>query len=119
MEAMFRLLGDWPSKRKVQATIKLLDEYPGEGLMIVHEDQNAETRWDSMDLPNLVEKFRILHTCRPKTSGLEPSVDVIWEGVQYVIHRYRQDGRYSRPLIPDQMQNIEYLGWQLDVSLFA
>lgn len=115
LETMFQLLGNRaPSVQKVTLTFKLqYGEYPGQGALCDDEYEDPDLRWYGMDLPNLVEKFRILYTCG--TGGLESSVEVLWKGESNLSLWYNQDGICGRVVIPGHLQNIEDHGWQIEI----
>lgn len=93
-ESIFRLLGRREMAQKVTIVMQLPDVYPGVRTEKFSEDTEHESGWYSMDLPNLVEKFRVLHTHR---------VEVLWKG------------RECRQELEDQRTTIENIGWAMTV----
>jgi len=113
LETIFQLLGQRDSVRTLTLNFVLNGQYPGEGGIIEDEDQHPEDRWHSMDLPNLVEKFRTLYTLSPSSESL---VQVSWRGECRPLVWHRQDDVVSRIVILDHVKNIEDHDWELDIS---
>jgi len=116
LETIFELLGRRTSMQKVILNLKLGREYPGQGAIYEEGDQCPESNWHSMDLPNLVEKFRSLHTYRSGESHSEPMVDLFWTGESCLQKWHRQGEIVSRVVILDHLQNIKDHGWEIDIS---
>lgn len=114
LETIFQLLGQRTSTQKITLNFKLCGEYPGQGAILSAEDQRPENAWHSMDLPNLVEKFRTLYTCRAGDS--QPLVEVHWQGEYHPYTTVLQNGSFGRVQILDHLQNLEDHGWQMNVS---
>ena len=96
IETIFSILGRSEGAPKLTFTLKLnFDLIPG--IVVIEESQDGEDSYFSMDLPNLVEKWRIDYTtdfrCRP--------VEVIWKA-----ESYRKASTDKRELIKEQ-------GWEI------
>jgi hypothetical protein len=113
LETIFQLLGKRTSTQKVTLNFKLCGEYPGQGEILSAEDQHPGKAWHSMDLPNLVEKFWTLYTCRRGDS--EPLVEVHWKGEYHPYSTVLQDGSFAQVDILDHLQNLEDHGCQINV----
>jgi hypothetical protein len=110
VEKIFQLLGQQrTSTHKLTLNFKLICEYPGDGWVIREDDHYPQHRWCSMDLPNLVEKFRTLYS--PKAL-----VDVIWTGKCPKEIVGRGDREYTRTTIEDHLQNMNDKGWDIEIS---
>ncbi|TVY45387.1 hypothetical protein LOCC1_G006355 [Lachnellula occidentalis] len=95
MEMIFVLLGQKTSKKKVTIVMQLgCVMYPGGRIARSYFDTNPEGSWFSMDLPNLMEKFRSLHT---------QHVEVLWKGNE------------CRRELEDQQAIMESIGWNVTV----
>lgn len=95
VETIFILLGGSTSKRKVTIVMQLDGcVYPGARVPRDPNDCMPETRWNSMDLPNIIEKSRSLHT---------PRVEVLWKG------------KDCRKELEDQQSIMESIGWDVNV----
>lgn len=120
LEMIFQLLGRRISAHKLTLDFKLRSqsstcEYPGQGLYFREDDHYPVQGWCSLDLPNLIEKFRTDHTKLYKDS-LEPPIEVIWTGKCPRLILYRQYEKLSRTTIQDQLQNIKDHGWEIEIS---
>jgi len=104
VETIFQLFGQRTSMRQLKVVFNIYDEYPGNG-PIVEEDG-----WHSMDLPNLMEKFRMMYVCKPGFS--EPLVDVLWKGDCRPLIWPKQ---YETKFL-DHLQNIVDHGWEIDIQ---
>ncbi|TVY47373.1 hypothetical protein LCER1_G008344 [Lachnellula cervina] len=94
MEMIFLLLGQNPSNQKPIIVMQLPGIYPGARTPRTLEDIEPEYGYFSMDLPNLIERFRCLHT---------PHVEVLWEGTE------------CRRELEDQQAVMESFGWNVTV----
>ncbi|KAH6677606.1 hypothetical protein B0J14DRAFT_584710 [Halenospora varia] len=95
VETIFILLGRMESEQKLTIVMQLpLYLYPGARTPRGEWDSSPWRGWYSMDLPNLVEKFRSLHTQR---------VEVLWKGEE------------CRQELEDQQAIIERIGWDINV----
>jgi hypothetical protein len=115
LETIFRLLGQRESTQKLTLNFKLCGDYPGEGAIYQEGNQHPQNGWHSMDLPNLIEKFRTLYTLPPSDSS-EPLVQVLWKGECRPLVWHRLDDVVSRIVILDHVKNIESHGWELEIS---
>ena len=80
-------------------------------------DHYPVERWCSMDLPNLIEKFRTLYTTQSHCSNPSESlVDVIWTGRCPLELEERDYVQYSRTTIQDHLSNIKQRGWHITIS---
>lgn len=118
LETIFQLLGQRTSKLKLTLEFKSLCGYPGEGLFLRPDDHYPAYGWCSLDLPNLIEKFRTTHTAHLKDTS-EPLLEVIWTGkcpreVTGVVTMYA--GQVSRTTIVDHLENIKNCGWDVELS---
>ncbi|OCK73153.1 hypothetical protein K432DRAFT_399069 [Lepidopterella palustris CBS 459.81] len=77
IETIFAILGS----RETRSTLKLhllLDPNLLPGIELLgEENQSAYTKFFTMDLPNLIEKFRVAYTTKSENSG---HVEVLWKG---------------------------------------
>jgi hypothetical protein len=97
VETIFVLLGQRESEGRLKIIMQLTEScYPGVRTPRVPDDTDPDSGWYSMGLPNLIEKFRSLHT---------RNVEVLWKG---------QDCRQE---LEDQREALEGMGWE--VKLFA
>ncbi|TVY81763.1 hypothetical protein LSUE1_G002514 [Lachnellula suecica] len=94
VETVFVLLGRRPSYQKITITMQVSRVYPGMRLGRDPFSQSPERDWFSMDLPNLMEKCRSLHT---------RNVEVLWKGED------------ERKEFEEQHSRLKSLGW--DVTL--
>lgn len=92
-ETIFTLLGERTSEQETTVVMRLPHGFPG------HRDgfldpfyYTPEYYWYGMDLPNLIERFRSLHT---------PRMSVLWKG-KYSRKYTEQDGPY-----------IKSIGWDM------
>ncbi|TVY41598.1 hypothetical protein LOCC1_G008936 [Lachnellula occidentalis] len=101
LEKIFILLGQRVSEQKVILSMQFFYIYPGAGLIPGPEDRDPDGRWYSMELPNLVELFRHLHTQQHGSNG---AVEVLWKGKDY------------RTALVVERADMESLGWHITVS---
>jgi hypothetical protein len=94
VETIFIFLGQKTSEKKVTIIMQLPGVYPGARTPRHREDISPESGWYSMDLPNLIEKFRSLHT---------HLVEVLWKGKE------------CRKELEDQQAIMESIGWDINV----
>ncbi|KAH8650964.1 hypothetical protein BGZ60DRAFT_534142 [Tricladium varicosporioides] len=95
IETIFILLGQRISEHKVDIALRPpLYLYPGGRAPRGIDDHCPWNGWYSMDLPNLVEKFRSLHSRR---------VEVLWKGKE------------CRQELEDQQAILEEIGWDVNV----
>jgi hypothetical protein len=95
IEDIFVLLGQRSSKKKVTVVLQLEVVYPGaQGSRC---EQCPETGWYSMELANLIEKFRELHIQE------DDLVELFWKGKQF------------RTEIQAQRKIVEKIGWNMTV----
>ncbi|EPE36448.1 hypothetical protein GLAREA_05786 [Glarea lozoyensis ATCC 20868] len=110
IEEIFQLLGQQKtSTHKVTINFKLRYNYPGCGWVVEEGDHYPQDGWCSMDLPNLVEKFRTLYS--PKSL-----VDVIWTGKCPKEIVGRGDRDYTRTSIEVHLENMKNKGWEVEIS---
>lgn len=76
IEKMFALLGIRDSKSTLKLHL-LLDKFVLPGVKPVDYDRSADEHFFSMDLPNLVEKFRLDYTMKDESCS---PVEVLWMG---------------------------------------
>ncbi|TVY13285.1 hypothetical protein LARI1_G009468 [Lachnellula arida] len=98
IENIFVLLGSRVSEKSVTIVMLFACPWPGAGANPRPDDCSPECGWNSMELPNLIDGFRTLHT---QVSGLQDSVDVLWKG------------RNSRWAFQEDRPSMEKLGWQV------
>ncbi|KAI9713277.1 MAG: hypothetical protein M1820_001264 [Bogoriella megaspora] len=101
IERIFSLLGDRNAPQTTSLTIRVLDgDVPGE-----YNDnwgQSPLPPWTSLDLPNLIEKFRVVYTAN--SSSCAP-LDICWTG-ETVLIRFQDIFVRGTP-------NLRYSGWYL------
>ncbi|KAH8589000.1 hypothetical protein B0O99DRAFT_692879 [Bisporella sp. PMI_857] len=117
VQTIFQLLGQRTSTQQLKVAFNICDEYPGQGSIIEDGVQYPENGWHSMDLPNLVEKFRTIYAWGPGPFDAEPTFDVLWRGECHSLLWRKQDETVSRIVILDHLQNIENHGWEIDLQL--
>jgi hypothetical protein len=96
IETIFSILGRSEGAPKLVFTLKLgFDLIPG--IVVIDQSQDGEDSYFSMDLPNLIEKWRVDYTtdfrCRP--------VEVLWKA-----ESFRKESTDKRELIKEQ-------GWEI------
>jgi hypothetical protein len=95
VERIFVLLGQNTSEQKLRVVMQLDGcVYPGARILSYAHDPMPEVSWYGMDLPNIIEKSRSLHT---------QQVDVLWKGKE------------CRKELEDQQAIMESIGWVVNV----
>lgn len=95
VEMIFVLLGQRTTEQKVTIVMDLNRcSYPGGRMLRNPTDPCPENGWYSMDLPNLIEKFRSLHA---------QQVEVLWKGND------------CRKELEDQQTMMESISWDVKV----
>jgi hypothetical protein len=95
VETVFILLGQRTSTHVITIVMLLQTVYPGARTPRHNQDIFPENGWYSMDLPNLVEKFRSLYT---------QGVEVFWKG------------KVCRQELEDQQAIIKGMGWAMTMA---
>ncbi|KAH6666125.1 hypothetical protein B0J14DRAFT_605341 [Halenospora varia] len=97
LETFFEVLG---STKGGKVTINvILDKQTVPGVqLLVDEKGHPVSRWCSMDLPNLMEKFRTIYTSR---QGESREVDILWKGSE------------DKVAFNAGRQEVENAGWEI------
>ena len=97
VETAFALLGGPVDRLKLTLNV-LLGGSLLPGLQLSMDEQHPYSNYFSMDLPNLMEKLRVLHTTE---AGMNDNIEIIWKGMTW-----------KRAFL-DERQDIEERGWEI------